>query len=165
MFDGELIKSHIVVQRLDRPVAPIPHRPHGIALIAVRIRIARSFQPLPHHALAVARAREQFIHKRNDCGVLFRSIAISARAQKLIHFRGRRRQTGEVEIKSATKFIRRSLRRRRESFAELTREHKRINRVLRPFAERGQFSLKLIRQLRVTLVQSRNSQLEIRNSR
>ena len=63
MFDGELIKWKIRVVSTNNPVSPRPHFPRSIVLIAIGIRIARRFQPLPGHVFAVARILKKAINQ------------------------------------------------------------------------------------------------------
>ena len=55
LLDRELIERHVLVERVDRPVAPIPHRARRIALVAVGVRVARRVEPFPDHPLAIPR--------------------------------------------------------------------------------------------------------------
>ena len=56
---GEAIERHVAIERVDHPVAVLPHHPRQILLEAVRIGVARQIEPRPRPALAVVRRREQ----------------------------------------------------------------------------------------------------------
>ena len=45
LFDGELVKRHVVVQGANDPVAIRPHRPQVIVLITIGIRISGQIEP------------------------------------------------------------------------------------------------------------------------
>ena len=62
MFDGELIKRHVVVDRLDDPVAVWPNRALAVFLIAVGVGITGEIQPFAGPAFAIARRGEQAVH-------------------------------------------------------------------------------------------------------
>ena len=124
---GELIERLVVIERPDRPIAPVPHRASRIALVAIRVGVARGVEPFPDHALAVARRGEQAIHD-----LLIRLMGSIRPIQKRIHFLGRRRQAGQVQVNAADQFRRRSLRGRREPLARKPLQHKRVDRIARP---------------------------------
>ena len=126
LLDRKFVEWHVRVERRNRPVAPEPHRASRVALIAVRVRIPRRLQPLPHHAFAVARRREQLVHKRLDCSLRF----ARRRFQKCVELLRRRRQSREVEVKPSAKFFRRSLGRRRKLLLREPREHESINGII-----------------------------------
>ena len=58
LLDGELVERHVVVVGVDDPVAPAPHRPLAVGLIAVGVGVAGGVEPLDGHPLAVARRRQ-----------------------------------------------------------------------------------------------------------
>ena len=62
LFDNKLVIGLIAVEGLDNPIAPAPHLPFAIALIAAGIGIARHIQPAERHSLTIARAVEQTIY-------------------------------------------------------------------------------------------------------
>ena len=59
LFGHKPIKRHIVIERLDQPIAPHPHVTQSIVLVAVRIGIPRSLHPAQRHVLAIARRSQQ----------------------------------------------------------------------------------------------------------
>src|SRR2546421_8895514 len=62
LLDGELIEWHVVIERLDYPIAPAPHVADAVRLIAVGIAITCGFHPPKRHALAVTGRGEQAVH-------------------------------------------------------------------------------------------------------
>ena len=59
LLDREPVERHVGVVGVDDPVAPAPHRPLAVGLVAVGVGVAGGVEPLHGHALAVARRREQ----------------------------------------------------------------------------------------------------------
>ncbi len=59
LLDREPVERHVGVVGVDDPVAPAPHRPLAVGLVAVGVGVAGGVEPLDGHALAVARRREQ----------------------------------------------------------------------------------------------------------
>ena len=45
LFDRELVVRHVAIERIDHPIAPSPHEPRAVPLIAVAVGIARRFEP------------------------------------------------------------------------------------------------------------------------
>ena len=61
LLDGELVKRHVAVQRIDDPVAPVPLVAGAVGLEAVGVGVARGVEPFLRHVLAVTRRREELI--------------------------------------------------------------------------------------------------------
>ncbi len=90
LFDGELIKWQVAVNRLDHPITPRPDGARAILFIAVGIRVAREVQPRHRPALAEMRASQQTIDES-----LVR-VGFVVR-EKRLHLRRRRRQPDEIQ--------------------------------------------------------------------
>ena len=60
LLDGELVEREVAVEApsIDL-VAPGPHGPRAVALVAVGVGVAGRVEPVARHALAVARRRQQ----------------------------------------------------------------------------------------------------------
>ena len=135
----EPVKRHVVVQRLDQPIAPHPHVTQAIVLVAVRVCITRGLHPAQCHVLAIARRRQQAVHRLLVCprrGVL----------QKSIQLRDRRRQPRQVKRHPPQE--RRLVRRRRrlQAFSLQPRQHKGINRIASPLAILHLWQRRLLRR-------------------
>ena len=61
LLDGELIKRHVRVQRIDHPVAPRPDAALAVLFVAVRVCVTREVEPPARPALAVLRRGEQLV--------------------------------------------------------------------------------------------------------
>ncbi len=64
LVDGELVEREIPVERVDHPVAPVPHLAQAVDVIPVGVGVARSVEPGHGHALAVVRRFQQGIDAR-----------------------------------------------------------------------------------------------------
>ena len=53
LLDREAIERQIAVERIDDPVAPLPHRPRAVEVVAVGVGIAREIEPRTRPVLAV----------------------------------------------------------------------------------------------------------------
>ena len=109
LLDRELVERHVAVEGVDHPVAPAPHRPVAVALVAVGVGVAGARRASGRHALAVARRGEQAIdHLLVGVRRLVREEGID--------LRGRRRQAGQVERDAADQRRPVGLGRRRQPF-------------------------------------------------
>ncbi len=63
LLDRELIERQVAVERLDQPIAPPPHRPLAVGLIAIGIGVAGGVEPGGRHPLSVARRGQQPVHR------------------------------------------------------------------------------------------------------
>ena len=86
LFDGELVKRQVVVERFNNPVAPKPGLARVIAEVAIGIGIAGHVQPVDGHAFAEVGALEKAIRRSLDGG----------REEGSYFFRGGR-QTREIK--------------------------------------------------------------------
>ena len=90
LFHGELVVRHVVVKRLDHPVAPGPLAVFEVVVIAVTVAITRAVEPPDRHAFAKTGRLQQSIDHP--------AVGIRAGiAQKTIDLAGGRRQAGQVE--------------------------------------------------------------------
>jgi hypothetical protein len=106
LLDGEAIERHVVVERLDHPVAVLPHHARQVLLEAVRIRVPREVQPGAGPALAVMRRGEQPVDEARICGIL--PVARGFGGYR-VHFFRRRGQTDQVERHAADQRVQRRL--------------------------------------------------------
>ena len=90
LFDGELIKWQVAVNRLNHPITPRPDGARAILFIAVGIRVAREVQPRLRPALAEMRASQQPIHQP-----FIRTRLLIG--HKRLHLCRGRRQTDEIQ--------------------------------------------------------------------
>ena len=112
--DRELVVAHVVVDRLHHPIPPRPHRALGIALVAVRVRIACRIQPIPGPALTQLWRIQQPLH---HLGVIFAQLLRS------------RRQPNQIQRHPPQQRLRICLWRRLHPFLRQLRQHKGINRI------------------------------------
>ena len=89
LLDRELVEREIPVERVDHPVAPVPHLAQAVDVIPVRVGVARGVEPGDGHALAVVRRFQQGIDAR--LVGIWRSIG-----QERVDLRGRRRQSRQI---------------------------------------------------------------------
>ena len=61
LFDREAVEGHVAVERRHDPVAPGPHGPGEVVLIAVGVGVAGAVEPVAGHRLAVPRGGEQAV--------------------------------------------------------------------------------------------------------
>ena len=96
--DHELVEGHVVLVRLQHPIAPRPQRAPRIHVNAVRIGVARSIQPRQGHALGIARAVRLLGHE-----LLCQALpAIRLRRSHVAgHFFRRGRQTSQIQVQAA----------------------------------------------------------------
>ena len=64
LLDRELVERHVAVEGVDHPIAPAPHVPLLVALVAVGVGIAGRIEPVGRHALAIARRRRAADRRR-----------------------------------------------------------------------------------------------------
>jgi len=58
---GESVEWHVVVERLDHPIAVLPHRPQRVLFVAVAVGVACEIEPGPRPSLTVVRRGEESI--------------------------------------------------------------------------------------------------------
>jgi hypothetical protein len=61
LLDREPVERHVAVERVDHPVAVLPHRPEAVLLVTVRVGVPGEVEPRPRPPLAVMRRGEQAI--------------------------------------------------------------------------------------------------------
>src|SRR5262249_40468333 len=59
LFDGEPIERHILLERVDNPLAPAGHVSSAVDVVAVGIGVAGGVEPVESHALTVSRRGKQ----------------------------------------------------------------------------------------------------------
>ena len=94
LLNDELIEGQIAVECFDHPIAPAPHVPLAVLLIAVCICITRRIEPAESHPFAVTRRSEQTI---NHFFVSVRRLVV----EKIINLWWRGRQAGQIERQAA----------------------------------------------------------------
>ena len=125
LLDRELVERHVRVVGVDHPVAPAPHRPLAVGLVAVRVRVAGGVEPLHRHPLAVARRAEQPV---DGLLVGVRGVVVEERGQLA---RGRR-QPRQVQRRPPQQRRPVGLRGRRQALAFEPREDEAVDGVADP---------------------------------
>jgi hypothetical protein len=125
LFNRELVEWHVAVEGIDHPVAPPPHVTLAIALVAVAVGIAGSFQPGIRHALAIAKRSQQSVHH------LLESLRRLVGAEG-IELRGRRRQANEIQAHAAQPGRAFGFLRRRQAFMFQPVQHECIDGIAHP---------------------------------
>ena len=125
LADRELVEGHVVVQRIDDPVAIGPDRPQAVLLVAHRVRVARQVQPHAGPPLAVRRGIQETVHKVR---VGFWGRVGSKRVSLL---RGRR-QACQVQRKPADQCVAVSLAGGAQAFAVQPRQDEAVDGVAGP---------------------------------
>ena len=122
LLGGEPVERQVVVERLDHPIAVRPHLPFAVDRITVRVRVARTVEPVPPPALAVVVASEQPVD------ALFVGLRTRVRNEggDLL---GRRQQAGQVEVGAADERRAIGARRRLDAFAGEAPAHQSVDRV------------------------------------
>ena len=93
MLDRELVKRHIVVERLNDPVSVRPDLARVIVLIPVGVGVAGEVEPVPRPVLAVLRRLEQIFHL-GPVGL------VSWTREKAFDLLRRRRNPDQVKVES-----------------------------------------------------------------
>ena len=90
LLGDESVERHVIVERLDQPIAPHPHVAQSVVLVAVGIRVARCLHPAYCHVLSVTWRVEQAIHhpRVGPGGIV---------AQECVEFSERWQQSGEIQ--------------------------------------------------------------------
>ena len=126
LLDDELVVRHVVVERIDDPVAIHPHEPRLVLFEAVGIGIAGRIEPDAAPALAEVRRREQPFDLAARTRARRRRPRTSASSSSV----------GGRPIKSSdsrrSSVLRARRRRRLKPFALQPREHERIDRIAHP---------------------------------
>ncbi len=122
LLHDEPVERHVVVQRLDDPVAVAPDRSRPVDRVAVRVGVARDVEPVPAPALAVMRRLEQALHQP--------AVRAGLRvARERANLLGRREQARQIQASPADE--RSTVRFRRGLQASLVepRQHESIDGV------------------------------------
>ena len=125
LLGGEAVVRHVAVEGIDDPVAPAPHVPRAIGLVAVTVAIAGGFHPAVSHALAVPwRGEEPVNHGFVRAEGLVR--------EKGVNVGGRGREAREIERDAADEdgFV--GFGRRPKGFAFEAGKDKAVDRILWP---------------------------------
>ena len=94
LLDREPVERHVGVERVNHPVAPAPHVPRAVVLIAVSVRVAGRIQPPEGHAFAKARRGQQAFHGLFVSGWRWVGDEVAHRA-------GGGRESGQIQGDSA----------------------------------------------------------------
>jgi hypothetical protein len=129
LFDRELIERHVLVERVDDPVAVLPHDARQVLFVALRIGVAREIEPGTRPALAVVGRGEQAI----DQSLVRRVAAVARRVGgDFVDLLRRGRQPDQIERDPPNERFQRRLTRRREPLMLEAREHEPVDRRARP---------------------------------
>jgi hypothetical protein len=118
---AEAIERHVAVERVDDPVAILPHRARRVEVEAVGVGVAREVEPRRGPAFAVVRRREQAV----DGAFVRVGRAVGEEGVELCE---RRRQADQVERQAPQQRRAIGLGGRREAGALRTRGRERIDR-------------------------------------
>ncbi len=134
LLDRELIERHVAVERVDHPIAVMPHHARIVIAKSVGVGIARGVQPVAAPALAVMRRSQQAIHKAVIC-------IRTAVGEKGVDLRGRGRQSDQVQAQAADQRGAIGFGRGRQVFLIEAREHEPVDGIARPrcVAHRGRW--------------------------
>ncbi len=124
----ELVKRHVVVQRVDYPVPPPPGvRTRKVLFVTVRVGVMRQVEPLARPALPVMGRSEKTVHNP--------FVSVRARVgQEFLDLLGRGWKTREIERDPAEQGGSGGFRRGRNAFLFQPRQHEIVNRIARPAA-------------------------------
>ena len=129
LLDGERVERHVAVQRVDDPVAVLPHRAAVVFFVAVGVRIAREVEPRARPSFAVVRRGEQSIH--DPVVGVARGVG-----HERIEILWRRRQTGQIQRDAPKQRGPARLGSRRQFFCFKARQHEAVDRTADPFEPR-----------------------------
>ncbi len=90
LLDGELVERHVLVERLDHPVAIRPHLAVIIEMQTMRVSIPRRIQPVTRPMLPISGRFQQPLHQ-------FQISVLGFVLHETLHLGWRRRQTGQIE--------------------------------------------------------------------
>ncbi len=124
LLDQELVVGQVAVQGLNHPITPGPLLAREVLFVTVAVSVAGRVQPVPRPFLTVVLALEQAV---GECSDGARQI-LARRAGKVRHFRRRRRQADEIEVKPATQLLGRGGWRKLQPFLRQARGEERIHR-------------------------------------
>ena len=159
LLDAEVAERLVRVERPDDPLAPKPHVAQRVIVVTRRVAVTREVEPRQREPLAEMRRGEQTVGGIADCGLW---IADCFRDEG-VHFRGSRRQAGEIERHPANELLRFRDAGRREPLREQTIQDKAIDRILRPPLQRPLLPAKFRPARSIALLPIRNPQSGIRN--
>ena len=125
LLDQEAVVGHVIVERLDHPVAPEPGMAAAVDREAVGIGVPRGVEPVEGQALAEMRALEEVLDQ-----VLVR-LRVAAGDERL-HLLGGRRQAQEVERQAADQRGPVGLGRRLQARGFQLREHEAVDGIADP---------------------------------
>ena len=126
LLSGEFVERHVLVERIDDPLAILPDAAIGVDVVAVRVGVAGGIQPVTRLMLAVTGRVEQPVHQP--------LIGLGLRVgQERVHLLRCWRQTGQIEGRPPDQrgFI--SFGGRLQSLFLQTRQDEVINLIARPF--------------------------------
>ena len=133
LFGRELVERHVLVERVDDPLAVFPDAPFRIDMVAMRVGVARRIKPVTRLVLAVSRRVEQTVHQ------LFVGVLIPIGKER-VHFLRCWGQACQVIGHPANQRGPVGFRGGFQPFLFQTRENEIINLIARPFLvlHRGQ---------------------------
>ena len=127
----EAVVGFVGIQAADDPVAVAPRGgAEKIGAVAVAVGVAHEVEPVLRPALAVARAREQFVHEALGC--------IGARiSNEGVQLSSARRQAVQIEVEAAREFLTARLGRGGELQLGVFRGDKAVDVAAHPFRSRS----------------------------
>ena len=120
LLGRELIEGHVEIERLDHPVAVLPHRAQRVLLVPVRVCVPRQVEPWTRPTLAVMGRCEEAI---DDSLVRVRCAVGHERVELLWC----RRQTDEVQGHAAQQPLLRRFRGWRQAFGFQRRQDEAVD--------------------------------------
>ena len=125
LLDRELVERHVAIQRIDHPVAILPHLARRVDGVAVGIGVARHIEPVAAPALAVVRRSEQSVDHA--------LIGVGPRVGKEVANLARRRdEAGQIEADPAQQRLLGRLGRRLQMLFLQTRQDEGVDRIPHP---------------------------------
>ena len=126
LFARELVERHVLVERVDDPLAVFPDAAFRIDMVAMRVGVARRIKPVTRLVLAVSRRVEQTVHQ------LWVGVWIPI-GKECVHFLWCGRQAGQVVARPSNQRGPVGFRGGFQSFLFQTRENEMIDFIARPF--------------------------------
>ena len=128
LLGGEAIERHVVVERLDDPIAIGIDGVFLVAVVADRVGKTDQVEPVHRHPFAVMRRGEEAIDERLDCVLGITGCGLD----KCVYLFDRWRQACQIEIEAAAEGDRIGFGRGREAPLLQTCEDEAVDVVARP---------------------------------
>ena len=125
LLDQEPVVAHVLIQGVDHPIAPEPDFAGLVFFVAVGVGIAGGVEPRARPALTVVGGGQQPVH-------LFFIGLRGLVGQEDVHFGGRRRQAGDVQMQAAEEGHLLRFRRGLQPFGFELRQDETVDSAIRP---------------------------------